>query len=117
MSRTNSTFRSGLLGRARSGLPAVSLDLPEVYGGCTPALSWATAALLSARFPTLTPAGRFPGGASSRGGAQPDCEDPSPGPLQLVDGGYAERTGLGTLSDLAPELMGAVRRWNAAAVA
>jgi hypothetical protein len=89
--------------RARSGQPAGSLDFFTTYGTCSPRLSWATAAMLSARFPTVTPAGRVP-----RKGA---CEDDTPD-LQLVDGGYAESSGVGTLADLAPRLAELVREYN-----
>ena len=100
--------------RVRSGLPPASLDMQDVYGTCTPDISWATAAMLSARFPTLTPAGRIP--APERrlaDGSVADCSRLAErAPLQLVDGGYAEGSGLGTLADLAPDLMGAVREHN-----
>ncbi len=59
----------------------------------------ATAAMLASRFPYVTPSGVVgPCGSWSR--------------QQLVDGGYAENTGLGTLADLAPQWMQAVRRHN-----
>jgi hypothetical protein len=59
-----------------------------------------TAAMLSARFPIVTPAGRLPqaSGCDSR--------------AQLVDGGYANGPGLGTLADLAPEITETIRRLN-----
>jgi hypothetical protein len=92
--------------RARSNHPPASLDLFGTYGACSPQLRWSTAAMLSARFPTVTPAGRVP-----RSG---DCEKTTPD-LQLVDGGYAEGSGVGTLADLAPRLSALVRDKNAAA--
>jgi hypothetical protein len=59
----------------------------------------ATAAMMASRFPYVTPSGVVgPCGPWSR--------------QQLVDGGYAENTGLGTLADLAPQWMQAVRRHN-----
>ena len=56
--------------------------------------------MLSARFPIVTPGARLPAGS--------DC-DPN---AQLVDGGYAEGTGLGTLADLAPQLTAILREKN-----
>lgn len=104
--------------RVSSALPPASLDVQEIYGPCTPDISWATAALLSARFATLTPAGRVPAGERRQAdGSVLDCTGPAEqAPLQLVDGGYAEGSGLGTLSDLAPALMTEVRSHNARAL-
>lgn len=79
--------------------PPASLDLEDLYGACQHQFTWATAAMLSARFPTVTPAGRV-GSCSTH-------ED-----LQLIDGGYAEPSGLGTLSDIAPGLLRIVERHN-----
>jgi hypothetical protein len=70
---------------------------------CETGISTATAAMLSARFPYITPSGVVPG---CRGMAA----------QQFVDGGYADSSGLSTLSDLAPALTAEVRRYNAAAV-
>ena len=99
-----STPANGANCRVRSGLPAASLDLFDTYGACSPQLRWSTAAMLSARFPTVTPAGRLP-----RPGKE--CEETPD--LQLIDGGYAEPSGVGTLADIAPELMALVRDHNA----
>lgn len=78
-------------------------DLVALYGSCTPTVpAWSTAVMLSARFPSVTPAGRVPA-----------C-DTSP-VLQLVDGGYAEGSGLGTLNDLAPQIVAALRDHNTTA--
>jgi hypothetical protein len=57
--------------------------------------------MLSARFPYVTPSGVVRG-----------CGETAT--QQLVDGGYAEASALGTLVDLAPELMRLVREHNAA---
>lgn len=84
--------------------PAASLDLQDAYDPCVKGLSWATAAMLSARFPTVTPAGRI---------SCDDANDDDRPDLQLIDGGYAEASGLGTLSDIAPMLMQVVRNHNA----
>jgi hypothetical protein len=53
-------------------------------------MEWATAAMLSARAPVITPAARVEDGVCG------------PEQMQLVDGGYAEGSGLGTAADLAP---------------
>ncbi|HEX8003506.1 MAG TPA: hypothetical protein VF519_12500 [Mycobacteriales bacterium] len=98
------TGSNGANCRVRSGLPAASLDLFDTYGSCSPQLRWSTAAMLSSRFPTVTPAGRIP-----RPGK--DCDETPD--LQLIDGGYAEPSGVGTLADIAPELMALVRDHNA----
>ena len=86
-----------------AGVPPASIDLLADYGPCLGRLSWASAAMLSARFPFVTPAGRVTCG--ERPGGRPD--------LQLVDGGYAEGSGLGTLADLAPAVADLVREHNA----
>ena len=86
-----------------AGVPPASIDLLADYGPCLGRPSWASAAMLSARFPFVTPAGRVTCG--DRPGGRPD--------LQLVDGGYAEGSGLGTLADLAPAVADLVREHNA----
>ena len=89
-----------LCGGPTGKIPAASVDLRDVYGSCTPDMTWATAAMLSARFPTVTPAGRLPVMPPDEGD---DCAELRK--LQLVDGGYAESSGLGTLADLAPGVL------------
>ncbi len=64
---------------------------------CTDQLRSTTAALLTARFPYVTPSGVV------------DCDGTD---LQIVDGGYAENFGLGTMVDLAPALMQEIRTHN-----
>ena len=81
--------------------PAVTLPMQV---DCFAGMDWATSAMLSARFPIITPAARF----DERDGC--GTED-----LQLIDGGYAEGSGLGTAADLAPTIADAVSEWNAAA--
>lgn len=92
-------------------LPA-TFDLLADYGyhsapgprdHCVGRLEMVTAAMLSARFPYVTPSG-----------VVGPCADLST--QQLVDGGYAEGTGLGTLIDLAPSWLAQVRAANAPAV-
>lgn len=84
------------------GRVAGSVDIVE----CTRQISAATAALLSARFPYVTPAGGVdcpaaPGTPGTGGVHQ-----------QLVDGGYAENTGIGTQLDLAEHWLPALREHN-----
>jgi len=86
---------SGLLNQ-----PPASLDLQDLYGTCQNRMTWATAAMVSARFPTVTPGGRIETCMN-----HPD--------LQLIDGGYAEASALGTLSDIASPLLEVVRQHNA----
>ncbi len=74
---------------------AISFQQLTGSGNCIAKLQWSTAAMLSARFPFVTPAGRLPKG---------DGPCNSPDLVQLVDGGYADNTGLSTLADLAPEV-------------
>lgn len=66
---------------------------------CLAHLDRATAAMLSARFPIVTPAGRLPGN-----GCDPHA--------QLIDGGYAEGTGIGTIADVSTRIAAAVRAEN-----
>lgn len=89
-----------------------SLDLIEAYRDCPTNLDWATATMLSARFPFVTPAGRL---APSTAGPADLCA--SVPDLQLIDGGYYDNSGLGTISDLAPELSSLIAAHNATAVA
>jgi hypothetical protein len=74
---------------------------------CLRGLDAVTAALLSARFPYVTPSGVV-NGCGSKSGSQVE---------QYVDGGYADSTGLATLAGLAPQLMSAVRQYNENALA
>lgn len=59
---------------------------------CNGTLSAATAAMLSARFPYVTPSGVI----------GPCNSSPQ---AQIIDGGYTEGTGLGSIIDLSPELL------------
>ena len=88
-----------------------SIDLVEAYRDCPTNLDWATAMMLSARFPFVTPAGRL---APSTAGPSPECA--AVPDLQLIDGGYYDNSGLGTISDLAPELASIIAAHNATAV-
>jgi hypothetical protein len=84
---------------------ANTIDIEALYDECPLAMDWATAAMTSARFPIITPAGR----TSAPG--EPGCENLPD--LQLADGGIAENSGLGNLADLAPELSDLIRTENA----
>lgn len=88
----------------RNGV-AGSIDLLAAYAppgerACLGPLSAANAAMLASRFPYVTPSAVLPG-----------CGDfPT---AQIVDGGYVENSGLGTLVDLAPAVGQLVREYNA----
>jgi hypothetical protein len=112
----------------RAGAPALrSVDLLSDYGpyvaaatdqqqgkgplkdGCVRGLTAATAGLLAARFPYVTPSGVI-GPCKLRTGA-------TRGQDQLLDGGYLENSGLGTIVDLSPQWLALVRAHNIAAAA
>lgn len=85
--------------------PARSGNLAQIYGAdCLGSLDWAAASMLSARFPIVTPAGRLPVADSGCTGSPT---------TQLIDGGYAEGSALGTVADLAPSISAAIRDYNA----
>lgn len=76
---------------------------------CQQGIAAVTAAMLSARFPIVTPSGVITG-----------CEDQDQQGLpvgQFVDGGYADSSGLFTVADLIPAVTSAVRAFNAKALA
>ena len=88
----------------------------DIQDYCRLDIDWATAAMMSSRFPVVTPAARIVG----TGDGSARCRSLSD--LQFVDGGYTENSGLGTLSDIAPELAGLIslensRRGTAPAIA
>ncbi|MFJ5954663.1 hypothetical protein ACIQC5_01765 [Paenarthrobacter sp. NPDC092416] len=92
----------------------VTIDLLKSGHFCNTQFNWSTAVGLSARFPIISPAGRvfYPGDSES--GQPAGCPDnvaaaPS---LQAIDGGYAEVSGLGTVSDLWWELGALVAEHN-----
>jgi hypothetical protein len=106
--------------QGQTGQASASLDLQDIYGQCTPDMSWATASMLSARFPTITPSGRVPPVTrvlppETGSGSQPRSVTCSGAALQLIDGGYAEGSGVGTLADVAPALVSVIRDHNAGA--
>jgi hypothetical protein len=96
-----------------SAEPPLTLDLVDFYGTCAFAADWATASMLSARFPVVTPGGVIDRSAACGAdeGALGDDRDR----LHLVDGGYAENSGLGLIADIAPDLARIVADYNAEA--
>jgi len=87
-----------------------SADLLADYAGpgravdhCVGAMKASTGAMLASRFPYVTPSGVI--GPCDGWPTQ-----------QLVDGGYTENTGLGTIVDLAPQWLSLVRAHNTAAL-
>lgn len=69
-------------------------DAGAVPQWCVPRLAASTAAMLAARFPYITPSG-----------VVGPCRNAPE--AQLVDGGYAEGSGLGSLTDLMPAVLAA----------
>jgi hypothetical protein len=92
-----------------SAEPPLTLDLVDFFGDCGLGTDWATAAMLSARFPVVTPGGVVDRSALCTG-EQGDDRDR----LHLVDGGYAENSGLGLVADIAPALARLVEAHNTA---
>lgn len=82
-----------------------AIDLKDFYRDCAFDMDWATAAVLSSRFSFITPAARI--SADHECGREAD--------LQLIDGGYIDNSGLGTISDLTPSLTRIVTSLNASA--
>ncbi|WP_164234314.1 hypothetical protein [Microbacterium hydrocarbonoxydans] len=76
-----------------------ALEFDDAWRDCSDNLRWSTVAMLSARFPFVTPGGRMPVDGCS-GGAGETAPD-----AQLVDGGYSDGSGLAPLADLMPELV------------
>jgi hypothetical protein len=116
--QTNSPS-DGRLDCDHAGTPGLrSVDLISRYGAygsaehpaegkdrCLYGMTASTAAMLAARFPYVTPSGHVGECAREGGGVAPLD--------QLVDGGYLENTGLGTINDLSDIWLPTVRRWNA----
>lgn len=73
---------------------------------CLLGLRTSTAALLASRFPYVTPSGVLTGECVGITGSDADLSD------QLIDGGYAENSGIGTLIDLGDQAMPQVRAFN-----
>ncbi|NUS37373.1 MAG: hypothetical protein HOQ04_13135, partial [Pseudarthrobacter sp.] len=87
----------------REGPTPLSIDL-LARDACPLKLSWSTAAMLSARFPIISPAGRVP--------FRNDGECGPGHAYQAIDGGYSEGSGLGTIHDLWPLFREALRAHN-----
>jgi hypothetical protein len=89
-----------------------TIDLEDYLGAkCMADLNWSTAAELSARFPVVSPPGRVSNQTlpnkcltASRKNLQS---------MQLVDGGTADNSAIGSLSDLSPELAAVISHFNA----
>lgn len=92
----------------REASTPLSLDL-LAKGACPLNLSWSTAAMLSARFPIISPAGRVP----YRHGDTRTCD--AGHAYQAIDGGYSEGSGLGSIHDLWPSFQTELRKLNDAA--
>ncbi len=107
---------------SRLGPAARTIDLFTAYGPLSPPgpdclgeLPATTAALLTARFPYVTPGGAVGECPAAAGGGVPG---PAYWPrTQLVDGGYLENTGIATITDLAENWSAQVRAHNAEALA
>jgi hypothetical protein len=95
------------------GFP-VTVDLLDRQAACPLALRWSSAALLSARFPIISPAGRDAVRLDDAG-KPTNCQGGAN--FQLIDGGYSEGSGLGTISDLWPALQKEVLGHNACVTA
>jgi hypothetical protein len=87
---------------------AKDLVNPE-WNGCLYGLSAANAGLLAARFPYVTPSGVVGPCVVSAGSSSGTARRPTD---QLLDGGYLENSGLGTLIDLAPDWLSLVQEAN-----
>jgi hypothetical protein len=96
-----------------SAEPPLTLDLVDFFGSCDFGADWATASMLSARFPVVTPGGVIDRSAACGAdeGALGDDRDR----LHLVDGGYAENSGLGLIADIAPDLARIIAEYNSEA--
>lgn len=77
---------------------------------CTGNMRNTTAALLTARFPYVTPSGVITC-PEKKDPQRPDTTRPE-ATLQIVDGGYGDNPGVGTLVDLGPDIIGLVRAHN-----
>ncbi|WP_404431350.1 hypothetical protein LG299_14200 [Microbacterium lacus] len=84
-----------------------TIDLLDHLGeNCPASMTWATASLLSARFPFVSPSARV------QTSTVPDDCTPK-GEMQLLDGGLIDNSALGTVSDVFSELAVLVREANA----
>lgn len=93
-----------------SAEPPLTIDLVDFFGSCDFGADWATASMLSARFPIVTPGGVIDRSAAC--GADAGVPGDDRDRLHLVDGGYAENSGLGLIADIAPDLARIVADYN-----
>ena len=102
------TSLSGFEGRTKSVADAATLaatkDLAD-YLCPEQDVKVSTAVLMSARFPVITPSARI-------GEALGDCST-SPSAAYVVDGGYSEGSGAGTVTELYQRLEAYIERFNA----
>lgn len=110
ISQLDLTERTGSEGASCAGTGAElsnTVDLFDHLGrDCGARLTWGTAAMLSARFPFVSPSGRIADETTP-----PDCT--SAWDMQLLDGGLIDNSALGTTSDLLGELGEQIRAVNA----
>lgn len=106
----------------RVGPGARTLDLFAAYGpvagtgpDCLRSVTASTAALLTARFPFVTPGGVV--GGCDVAGDSPGGQRSFWPRTQLIDGGYIENTGLATITDLSAQWLSQVRTHNDEVVA
>jgi hypothetical protein len=89
-----------------------TIDLEDYLGAkCMADLNWSTAAELSARFPVVSPPGRVSNQtlpAKCLTGTRANLQS-----MQLVDGGTADNSAIGSISDISPELAAVISRYNA----
>ncbi len=96
---------------AAPATPTAERPVPAGTEDCLHSLQSVTAAMLTARFPYVTPGGVVgpcapPGGAGEGGWPR----------TQLIDGGYTENSGLATITDLSVSWLAQVRQHNEQAV-
>jgi hypothetical protein len=98
-------------GDGQADAPAVSDLLDYVCGpkrgSGTASLSRATAALMSARFPWVSPSGQL-----DRCAAPVEGQSANATRISVVDGGYADNTGMGLLLDVWPSLEPLIAQHN-----
>lgn len=97
-------FEDSTSGVEQSAMLAATQDLVD-YLCPGQDVKVSTAAVLSARFPVISPSGRVGGGLD-------ECED-SPRDTYVVDGGYLEGSGAGTAMEVWNHLETRITAWNA----
>jgi hypothetical protein len=113
--KATSTLPTGSSNCAGPGTElANTIDLEDYLGArCLADLNWSTAAELSARFPVVSPPGRISNQtlpASCLTASRKNLQS-----MQLVDGGTADNSAIGSISDVSPELAASISRYNATA--